>query len=452
MIGRAINSGRLLYRDIWDNKPPILYLYYSLVNGDLFFIRLFSLIFGAASIVIFFFVARNLFQGKKLAVYLSTSIFAVLFGMPLIEGNIANSENFMLLPILSALFFILKLKANSKSIIPLIAGFFLSIAFLTKIVAVFDLGAFLVIIFTLRFYNKSILDLKKQFFKNPFSFLSLLKQEGIVILAFILPILITFIFFFFQGALTDYLRAVFSQNVGYVGYANRFIIPQGLLVIKLILLAVGVIAVLFYKQKLGVASVVIYTWLIFSLFNAFFSGRPYTHYVLVFLPAFCLLVGLLFASKKHILFNIFLIIFLIALVRTQFNYYTNIAGYYSNYINFVIGDKTVVSYQTFFDSSTPRNYEIANFIRANSNKNDSVFILSDSSTIYYLADKLPPGRYIVEYHISFYKDAINETRKAIGKANPKFFIITNKNDSLTPNLLSSFTKQYLIQGVTIYER
>src|SRR3712207_7567947 len=35
-------------------------------------------------------------------------------------------------------------------------------------------------------------------------------------------------------------------------------------------------------------------WVSFSLFNTFFSHRPYTHYVLVFLPSYCLLVGLIF--------------------------------------------------------------------------------------------------------------------------------------------------------------
>lgn len=450
VIGRALNSGRLLYRDIWDNKPPVLYIYYAFVNGDLFLIRLLSLIFGAAAIVVFFFIARSLFQKKNLPVYFSTFTLAILFGLPLIEGNIANAENFMLFPTLLALFFVLKLKAASRPIVPLLIGLLLSISFLTKIVALFDLSAFLVILFIIRFYNKSLLDVKKHFLSDPLEFLKVLKQEGMVLIGFVVPIVITVIYFTFAGALGDFTKAAFSQNVGYVGYGNYFIIPQGLLILKLILLGFSILLILRFRRKLGIASIVVYTWIAFSLFSAFFSGRPYTHYVLVFLPAFCLLLGLMFSSRKYALFNIALVIFFIAFMRTQFHYYTKITAYYLNYRDYIMGEKSAESYQAFFDANTPRNYEIARYITENTTKKDSVFLLSDSSTIYYLADKLPPGRYIVEYHISFYKDGVLETQKALQKAKPKFIIVTK--DQLLPDFINGFTKKYLVSGVQIYER
>lgn len=450
VIGRALNSGRILYKDIWDNKPPLLYLYYAFADGDLFLARLFSLIFGALAIVVFFLIAKSLFQRRKLAIYFSTFVFAILFGLPLIEGNIANAENFMLLPILLSLFFILKLKAKSGLMIPVLVGLFLSIGFLTKIVAVFDLGAFLIILFMLRFYNKPFKEIVKQVYLRPLSFFTMLRQETIIIISFCVPIAVTFFYFFANGALLDYMRAAFSQNVGYVGYGNHFIIPQGFLILKLLLLLAGVFAILGFKKKLGVAGIVIYTWLIFSLFNAFFSGRPYTHYVLVLLPAFCLLVGFLFSVKKYTVLHIAVAIFLIVFLRSEFNFYTKITPYYQNYLAFVMGEKSVVSYQAFFDQNTPRNYEVANFLKINTKKDESVFLLSDSSTIYYLADKLPPGRYIVEYHISFYKDGLQETKRAVQKAKPKFMVVTK--EKLLPEFAGAFTKRYTIQGITIYER
>ena len=44
IIGKAMGSGRILYSQIWDNKPPLLYITYALFNGEQFQVRIFSLI------------------------------------------------------------------------------------------------------------------------------------------------------------------------------------------------------------------------------------------------------------------------------------------------------------------------------------------------------------------------------------------------------------------------
>jgi hypothetical protein len=450
VIGRALHENRLLYRDIWDNKPPLLYLYYAFVRGDMFLARLMSLVFGVGAVVVFFFTAKTIFYKKNISLYLSTFVFAILFGIPLLEGNIANAENFMLLPILLSLFFVLHLNAHSRIITPILIGLFLSIAFLTKIVAVFDLGAFLVILFIIRFYNKSLIDVKKHFISHPIEFLKLLRQEGIVLIAFFTPILITVMFFISQGSLSDYLKASFAQNIGYVGYGNYFLIPQGLLILKLLLLFLGVFLITIFRKRIGIAGIVIYTWLIFSIFNAFFSGRPYTHYVLVFLPSFCLLLGLIFYARKLTILNIFITIFLIIFFKINFTYYTKIIAYYTNYFEFVMGDKSVREYQSFFDANTPRNYELAEFLKMNTQNGEGIFLLSDSSTIYYLTNKLPPGRYIVEYHISSYPNGIEETKSALKKIKPKYIIVTKERFSR--NFLTNYDKKYVISGITVYEQ
>ena len=144
VIGMAINNGSLLYKDIWDNKPPLLYLLYALFNSDQFAVRLVSLIFGLFSIFVFFFLSKKLFPpssgGSKIVYFLTSSIFALLLGLPILEGNIANAENFMLLPILIAA--LLVVKADYLSSIPKVslffAGILLGLAFLFKIVAIFD--------------------------------------------------------------------------------------------------------------------------------------------------------------------------------------------------------------------------------------------------------------------------------------------------------------------------
>src|SRR6266480_619795 len=107
VIGMALRQGRHLYSGIWDNKPPLLYYIYAIFNGNQSSVRFFSLLSGLGAIIIFFFLAKKLFQKQK-TVYITTSIFAFLFATPFLEGNIANAENFMLLPILGAALLIIR--------------------------------------------------------------------------------------------------------------------------------------------------------------------------------------------------------------------------------------------------------------------------------------------------------------------------------------------------------
>src|SRR3989344_7555790 len=123
VVGTSLNHGKLLYSQIFDNKPPLLYWLYSIFQSDQFSIRLISLVFGALAVIMFFFLSKKLFNNAKSNIpLLTTFIFAILFGLPTLEGNIANAENFMLLPIIASAILILdsqKTNLNRFSINPL---------------------------------------------------------------------------------------------------------------------------------------------------------------------------------------------------------------------------------------------------------------------------------------------------------------------------------------------
>jgi hypothetical protein len=420
VLGDGINNGRILYRDIWDNKPPLLYTTYAIFNSDQFLVRLASLVTGLASVVLFFFLAQRLFNSQK-AQYVTTGIFALLFGLPIIEGNIANAENFMLAPIIAAAVLILNSKNRNYLFF---SGFLLSLAFLFKIVAFFDFLAFLL-------------------------FLTYVRKANIrsFILGFILPIALTFFYFFLNGAHTDFLKAAFSANVSYVGYGNKLVIPQGLLLLKLAALSLFSIFVL--RRNLGEKASFILLWFGFSLFNAFFSQRPYTHYLLVLLPSFALLIGLLFDVKiKKIALPIFIVA--LSLVLTNFGYYGKTIFYYQNFLSFVNGGKNVWEYNRFFDRRTVTDYELANYININTDSKDSIFIWGNNAQLYTLTNKLPPARYTVAYHVSG-AEGIKETRTALEKTKPKLIIVMPYMRSF-PFTLHGYFQKIVIDGVIIYER
>ncbi|MEK7549067.1 MAG: glycosyltransferase family 39 protein, partial [Patescibacteria group bacterium] len=378
----------------WDNKPPLLYIVYAIFNGDQFYVRALSLIFGLFSVTAFYFLAKKLFgenkEQSKIAMW-SAGIFAFLFAIPFMEGNIANSENFMLLLIIFSGFLILSEKLNPK--ILLISGLILGIAFLFKIVAIFDFTAFAVFIII------SKIDLPKRDLLN----LNLLKKIfnllAPFVLGFAIPILIT-AFFFIGPQFKYFFQATFLQNVGYVGWGNKLIIPQGYMILKLILLAGFTTYLLIKKDKFSKTLLFIIIWFAFSLFNTFFSQRPYTHYLLVLLPSFSLLVGLfLFEKKYKPQLAVFFIISLI-FICLGFKFSGKTLSYYQNFASFIIGSKSVREYREFFDRRTPIDYEIATYIKSKTSTEDEIFIWGNNAQIYKMTDKLPPGRYAVTYHIT----------------------------------------------------
>ncbi len=432
VIGTALNHGKLLYSQIFDNKPPLLYWLYSFLHSDQFTVRLVSLLFGALSVVIFFLLSKKLFANKKNnnISYLTTLVFTILFGLPTLEGNIANAENFMLLPIIASAFLII----NQKKFF--IAGLLLGIAFLFKIVAVFDFSAFIVFCFIL-----NINSLKKE-----------IKLTSIIV-GFFLPALLVSLDFLFNGTFIDFIKAAFIANVSYVSYGNKIGSLPLFLLIKLILLG-GFLLFLFGKRKqINSGTLFVLIWLSFSLFNAFFSQRPYTHYLLTLLPSFSLMTGIILFDKKYqkITTLFFLITILIVIKGFGIPNFTRSVYYYQNFISYVMGKKTTTQYQAFFDKNTPFDYEIARFIRPKLDKNDTIFVWGNNAQLYQLVGVVAPTKYIVAYHISNYKDGPITTKQAIEKTKPKFIVIMTNNNSI-PFSLISYLRIININNATIYER
>ena len=443
VIGKSLNNGKLLYTEIFDNKPPLLYWLYAFFNSDQFTIRLVSLIFGVLSIGVFFLLSKKLFANNKNKIhFVTTFIFAVLFGLPMLEGNIANAENFMLLPTISAAYLVIsgirnikqKLIINHSSLI--ISGILLGVSFLFKIVAIFDFAAFLIFYLIINF------DSLKKTLKLP-----------TILVGFFLPIFAVTLFFLLNNTFIDFVKAAFLTNISYVSYGNKIGGTPILLFIKLVILGVFTLHLFTKRKKISQTSLFIFIWFAFSLFNALFSQRPYTHYLLVLIPSFSLVLGLmLFDKKNQKILTIFFIIALLAITKTfgvpNFN---KSISYYHNFVSFVLGKKTMTSYQAFFDKNTPVDYEIARFIKPKLARDDTIFVWGNNAQVYQLIGVVAPTKYVVAYHISNYADGVINTKSAIEKTKPKF-IVTMSSQKNIPFPLINYSKKININKATIYER
>lgn len=412
-LGEGIRRGLTLYKDIYDNKPPLLYLLAALA-GNVFWFKAILAFWNLITIVVFWHLAQALFPKKFKLQKLATIIFALLTTIPLLEGHIANAEAFMIGPTIAAFLILLTRKANFKNLFA--SGALFSVATLFKVPAAFDILA--IVIFWV-----ITTGLRKNSLKEA------LKKTLFLASGFITPIAFTLVWYLATGALRDYVTAAFLQNLGYLSSwrgakAEPFLIRNLPLLIRGA--AVFVVAVVLYlkRAKLSRQFIFLTLWLVLALFAATLSERPYPHYLLQAVAPISFFLGMLFTEKtiEQSLAIIPLALALFVPVYYKFWYYSS-APYYLRFINFALGKTDRAQYFASFGERVNRNYQIADFLAKSSRTSDRVFVWGpDGSAVYALSRRLPPGKYVIDYHI---KDFSSRTVQAgvLTQDKPKFIII-----------------------------
>lgn len=128
-LGQGIRKGFTLYKDLHDNKPPLLYIA-AAIAGNLFWFKGILLMVSIFGITLFYKFSKELFPKIKLFPFVSTVIFSILTTLPFLEGNIVNAENLMIVPTITAFYIILYRENSYKNIF--IAGMLLSISSFLK--------------------------------------------------------------------------------------------------------------------------------------------------------------------------------------------------------------------------------------------------------------------------------------------------------------------------------
>jgi len=437
-LGQAIRRGVVLYREIHDNKPPLLYLSAALA-GNFSYFRLLIFIWSLLTIYIFFKLAQRLFPQNQPAVIASTGLFAILTSLHTFEGNVANAENFMLLPIIGGFLLIL----NGKPLPFFLSGILFSLAALFKVPAAFDFLAALVFIFLLFFEKK----------------LYALRYALYAIFGFSLPFLITFIYFAVQKALWQYLVAAFFQNIPYLsswvpGKPQVFTLPLPLL--SRTLLVAAVVFILFIlRKKVSLVAKLALIWFSFSLFAALLSSRPYPHYLLQTLPSLSLSFGLVFLKSKERVVPLFLgLVLILSFFVFKFWHYPNFS-YYLNFYQFALKMKSQEEYFSFFGRQTETIYQVADYIQAHTQPQEQIFIWGTQPSIYALSRRLPVGRYTVAYHIIDF-DGYQETIEALEAKKPGLIVKMKAEKRKFPELERFLKIHYIkvktIDGGEIYQK
>lgn len=433
-IGEGVRQGIPLYLGLHDNKPPLLYLT-AAISGNLFVFKVILAFWNLITVYGFWKLVNYLFPKNTKLQNISTIIFGLFTTLPLFEGNIVNAELFMIAPIIFAFWILLSKQNNIKNLI--ISGMLFSLGALYKIPAAFDVLG--IIAYWIIFTKLSIASIK-EFIRKSF-FLSL---------GFVIPIGITFIWFYFAGSLKEYFVAAFLQNFGYVSSWRpstsdlTFLQKNGPLLIRAGIMLFGFFVLFLSKKKLTKEFVLISAWLLATLFAVTLSERPYPHYFVQSLAPISILVGMLL-SLKNIEQSLTIIPLTIAFFVPfyyKFWYYPTIS-YYQRFIEFSTGQ---ISKETYFNKFSPNIngvYGISDFLSKSSSKNDKVFVWgNDSAGIYALSRRLPPIKYVADYHIIDFSNK-KSIIDMLSKSLPKFIIISN-NSFPFPELNVFVSKNYYI--------
>jgi 4-amino-4-deoxy-L-arabinose transferase-like glycosyltransferase len=442
-LGQGIRQGLSLYKNIYDNKPPLLYLT-AAIAGNLFWFKIILAFWSLITIYIFFKLAKFLFEKNEKAVKVATILFAILTTIPLLEGLTINSEVFMI--VFTILAFLILLKKELKSSWIFLAGILFGLGALFKIPAAFD--APVIVFYWL-------------ITQGPGNWKKILKNTSVLLAGFVTPLLITFVWYFSKGALSEYVRAAFLQNMGYLSsfrpgdVQKPFLVRNAPLLIRGFLVLFGSGILFTFRKKLSNKFILFSLWTLFAFFAITLSERPYPHYIIQAIAPISFLLATFFTEKslEQSLAVIPLALSLFVPVYYKFWLYPT-ASYYLNFINFAVHRETKAEYFNKFSPTVNRNYEIAQFLVTSSEPSDRVFMWGpDSAAVYALSKHLPPIKYVVDYHILENSSKAAEA-KNIASIPPKFIILTSDNPypELRPLIKQKYILVNTIENANIYSR
>lgn len=357
-IGQGVRKGLVLYRDITDypNKPPLIYLL-AAVAGSVFWFKFMLLAWNMIHVV----VVDRLVRSR-----IATAAFILLTSLPMLEGNIANGEMFMAAPVTAGMLLLKKARYFW-------AGLLFALGFLFKIPVAADIAAAGLIFWVFRHNFKGIISFG---------------------LGLGLSIAVVLGVWYGMGVAPMELM---KNMLGSSGYVTAYPLAP-----RLVLVTGLSLGVYLARKKLGPELVLGVTWLIWALFGATLSGRPYPHYFIQIVVPVIVTAGAMVADRANrfrlISGGLGLALVAVTLVTLKVRPYPVLA-YYVNFGQWVIGQKSFTDYVANFDRRMPRNYELAYYLKTHTSPEERIYIWGNQPDVYVMADRLPVGKLVTSFHV-----------------------------------------------------
>ena len=482
-IGQALNRGEQLYTTIIDHKTPIIYQLARV--GDQFSFRLVNLLWMLMSTVAFFQLAKSLFN-KKWAVITATLVMVILTSLPWLEGNIPNGELFVMGFVLVGAVFLSKTpiwtnffknknawpKVQLSELVNLsVAGLMFGLAILTKIPALLDLLAFLAI-FALLLVNEIV-----KLFNQDQSLKKIIQHLWwrllVFALAVLIPIVLSVIYFKFQGTVQDYLDYGLLYNLRYsqswqLDLGSNFLNFSFSLLGKTLYLFLFILLIILNTQELSRKFQFISVWLVATLYSVLLSSRPYPHYFMQMVPAFALLLVNLIkegkelnqVSKNQRLKQVktistgmgLLALIAYVMIIFQFQPYSTLT-YYQNFAQLATGKISKTAYDDRFNYLVKDNRQVVKLIKELDLQ--KIFIWGTNPMLYAQSQTIPSSRFTVSFHIKDFND-YERTFQQIEADQPKLIVVMKDEQQVFPQLNNYLSQYYLVNTeldtMTLYLR
>jgi hypothetical protein len=452
-VAYGMSQGKYLYSGVYDHKPQLIFYIYLLAGNvdKIFWVKVFNLIAGMISVLGIYLFLKQYF--KSSITNFTTVIFTILLATPLLEGNIANAENFFMPFVLFGLFFGLK----NKSKYYLLAGLLFGIAFLIKFHPLFDFIALIWIILVINYANSNKITVK--LIKATFSKLILL------ILGFVIPFILISMYEIYLGNFRYFVEAAYLYSFNYAGEVPRteniFILFITSLKFKFAFatLMIFLTTYLFIIKKISKALFTILIVFIIELFAALLSGRVYLHYLLQPLMSFTLLLGYIISryietkTLKNKILYIFSLLFVTVIILLYFG-----LGYSGGNLNFGIIDKAIKYYYEFIINpiddyrynvvfgKRQQRLDILNSGLQKYNQ-ENVYLHTNLSWAYYYTKTTPPVKYIVAFHTR--NVGKNNFIAELRQANPSL-IVLEIGETVQNDLQILIDQEYILDSTDEY--
>lgn len=456
-VAQGLLAGEIPYRDLFDNKPPLVYAWYAfsfaLFGEHVFAPRLLASTLLAGTAFVLFLQVRLLFPVR--AAYLAAALFGLAMGVPYVALH-ANTEAFMMLPLMGSLLaFTLGMARRHLGWFAL-AGVLAALALMTKQVALWNLVALLLVAPWWR---------RKQGYAGAHVFLPSLCMAGAALASTALILLP----FAVSGALDDFFYANVSYNYRYVGVTSY---PQRVFHFKRALLFalyfVGATAPLVagslaglavtLRRPLSPAYALALAWAVASALGVSMGARFYPHYFLQIVPSLAFFSAI--ALDAHIealparparpLLAAAASLVLIALVTNGLLWLAPRAT-----------EKRLSSDVYHQKQWETASRQLAQYIAARTSAHDRILNYGREAQLYFYADRLPATRFFYDWAYGYDPATLDTTLNHL-RSDPPALVI----DTVLPPLfkpedrdpeMDAFLAQYYtftgrVQFADIYSR
>ena len=424
-IAQGLLRDNVPYRDLFDNKPPLVFGWYALsflLFGETVAAPriIAAVMLSLTSVAVYAQTRLLLARGAAL---LAAVFFGLATGLPFVALH-ANTEAYMLLPLVGSLFAITMGMRGRRQWWFMLAGVCAGMAVLTKQVAVWNLLALSVV---------------AVFWRWPAD----RSWRAIVPAAYVLggatlAVSLVAIPFALNGALGDFIYASVVYNYRYLSvlasFQRVFIMTRSLLFALFFLalagpLVVGAIAGLVTLLRARRVSLwyAFAAWVVACGLGVATGGRFYPHYFLQLIPAMAILTAVFvhdrFRNRRSFPVHRWTLLATGVLV---------IVSAVASGLLYVVPERTE---QTFSESAYEQreweesSRELAAYVAARTEPNDRIFNYGRESQLYFYADRLPATRYFYDWAYGYDKGTALTTVNDLRRDPPEYII-----DSVQPPL------------------